>query len=142
MCSGSFINARFTRRLPLIAGWLGGFVLQASVRSALLGTPLVAGLVPMTGMAFILYSFYMVSDPGTTPQRPAYQVLFGAGVAAAYGLLVAAHIVFDLFFSLTLVCVVRGAYLHAQAFLAGSAAPLAMPAVVHVQGATQREMES
>lgn len=144
VCSGTFINARFTKRLPLIAGWLGGFVLQAVVRSVLQGTPLAAGLVPMSGMAFILYSFYMVSDPGTTPQRPPLQVLFGAGVAAAYGALVAAHIVFDLFFSLTLVCVLRGAYLHAQAFLARSPERLAVPAVVTVtvQGATQREMES
>jgi hypothetical protein len=140
--SGTFINARFTKRLPLIAGWLGGFLVQSAVRSLLQGTPLMAGIAPMTGMAFVLYSFYMVSDPGTTPQRPAFQVLFGAGVAAAYGVLVAAHIVFDLFFSLTLVCVVRGTYLHVKALLDRGAQPLAVPAVVAVPGATQREMQS
>ncbi|HKP13153.1 MAG TPA: enediyne biosynthesis protein UnbU, partial [Blastocatellia bacterium] len=33
--SGTFLNARFTRKLPLIAAWLGGFALQAIARSVL-----------------------------------------------------------------------------------------------------------
>jgi hypothetical protein len=48
-------------------------------------------------------------------------------VAAAYSLLVGRHVVFDLFFSLTLVCVVRGGWLYAQSLLARRAA---VPAVV------------
>lgn len=134
VCTGSFLNARFTRRIPLILGWLGGFVLQAAVRSALAGTPLSAALVPMTGVAFVLYTFYMVTDPGTTPQRPARQVLFGAGVAAAYGLLVSAHVVFDLFFSLTLVCAVRGGALHVRALLARRAESPPLAPTLSVQG--------
>jgi hypothetical protein len=117
ICTGSFLNTRFTRRLPLIAGWLGGFVLQAVVRSWLGGTPLTAALLPMTGVAFVLYTFYMVTDPGTTPDQPLHQVIFGAGVAAAYGVLVGRQIVFDLFFSLSIVCFIRGALLLAQAKL-------------------------
>jgi hypothetical protein len=35
-------------------------------------------------------------------------VLFGASVAAVYGLLMVAHVVFGLFFALTVVCVARG----------------------------------
>lgn len=116
--TGSFVNYRFTQRWPLIAGWLGGFVLQAVVRSWWLGASLPAALVPMTGTAFILYTFYMVTDPATTPQHRWRQMLFGAGVAAAYGALVWQHVVFDLFFSLSLVCLVRGAGLFAQELLA------------------------
>lgn len=118
VCTGTFLNARFTRRLPLIAGWLGGFVLQALLRSWLSGAPVLPALLPMTGVAFVLYTFYMVTDPGTTPQQPAAQAAFGLGVAAAYGVLVGKHVVFDLFFSLSLVCAARGAWLHAQALLA------------------------
>jgi hypothetical protein len=118
LVSGSFINARFTGRLPLVAGWLGGFFLQALIRSLLFGTPFIDALLPMTGLAFILYTFYMVTDPATTPNRPLAQVAFGAAVAATYGLLMLAHIVFGLFFALTIVCVLRGFGIYLLALFA------------------------
>jgi hypothetical protein len=37
--SGSYLNIRFTRKLPLILGWLGGFFVQAVIRSQLFGIP-------------------------------------------------------------------------------------------------------
>lgn len=114
ICSGTFLNARFTGRLPMIAAWLSGFFLQAFLRSCIFGTPLVAGLIPMTGVAFVLFTFYMVTDPGTTPSKPVDQVIFGAAVAAAYGLLMVFHIVFGLFFALTIICVLRGIKLYGQ----------------------------
>jgi len=106
--TGTLINRKFTRRLPLISAWLIGFALQAALRSAIHGTPLLAGLAPMTGFAFILFTFYMVTDPATTPERPRDQRLFGLGVALAYGLLMELHMVFGLFFALVAVSVVRG----------------------------------
>lgn len=108
ICSGTFLNARFTRKLPLLAGWLGAFVLQAILRSAIFHNPLIPALLPMTGVAFLLFTFYMVSDPGTTPLKPRDQVIFGASVGFAYGILMMFHIVFGLFFGLTLVCCLRG----------------------------------
>lgn len=114
--SGTFLNARFTHKLPLIGAWLGGFILQAFLRSFIFGTPVVAALLPMTGMAFILYTFYMVTDPATTPSSYRAQVVFGAAVAAAYGLLVVVHAVFGLFFALTIVCAIRGLGIYAKAF--------------------------
>lgn len=134
ICTGSFLNTRFTQRMPLIAGWLGGFVLQATVRSLMNGTPWTAGLGPMTGVAFILYTFYMVSDPGTTPGRPKMQALFGLGVAVAYGLFVQAHIVYDLFLSLTTVCMLRGGYHHLLALLARRAEPAPVAAAASLGG--------
>jgi enediyne biosynthesis protein E5 len=116
--SGSFVNARFTGRTPLIAAWLGGFFLQALIRSLAFGTPLVAGLLPMTGLAFILYTFYMITDPATSPEKKGPQIVYGASVAAVYGLLVTAHIVFGLFFALTIVCIARGAWMYLMALIA------------------------
>ncbi len=116
VCTGSFLNARFTRRVPLILAWLIGFVAQAAIRSVIFETPLVAGLLPMTGLPFVLYSFYMVTDPATTPFRTRGQIAFGAGVAAVYGVLVMGHVVFDLFFSLTIVCTLRAVHLYAVAW--------------------------
>lgn len=114
VCTGTFLNARFTHRLPLIAAWLGGFVAQAALRSFFLGTPFEAGLVPMTGVAFILYTFYMVTDPATTPEGRRDQIAFGISVAATYGLLMVMHVVFGIFFALTIVCAVRGLGMYAM----------------------------
>lgn len=114
--TGSFLNARFTRRIPLILAWLGGFVAQAIIRSLIFDTPLLPGLLPMTGLPFVLYSFYMVTDPATTPFRRRGQIVFGASVAAVYGILLWSHIVFGLFFALTIVCTVRGIYFYVLAW--------------------------
>jgi len=113
--SGSFLNARFTRRIPLLVAWIIGFLLQAGVRSLAFDLSFLGELVPMTGMAFILYSFYMVTDPPTTPSKALSQVAFGLSVATVYGLLMVGHIVFGLFFALTIVCSVRGIWLYISA---------------------------
>lgn len=115
IATGTLINRKFTRRLALIGAWLMGFALQAALRSAIHGTPLLAGLAPMTGFAFILFTFYMVTDPATTPERPREQRLFGFAVAFAYALLMELHVVFGLFFALAAVSIVRGVALWLSA---------------------------
>ena len=110
--TGSFLNTLFTRRIPLVLAWLGGFALQAVVRHFLTGSALIPSLAPMSGMAFLLFTFYMVPDPGTTPSAPSRQALFGASVAALYGVLLVLHVTFAPFFALCLVCAVRGVALH------------------------------
>lgn len=105
--SGTLINLRFTGRLPLILAWWGGFLAQAVLRNLLLGTALVSALNPMIGVAFVLFSFYMISDPATTPFGVRSQVAFGVSVAAVYGILVVMHVVFGLFFALSTVTCVR-----------------------------------
>jgi enediyne biosynthesis protein E5 len=119
VCTGTFLNARFTHRLPLIAAWLAGFVAQAAVRSLFFDSPFEAALVPMTGVAFILYTFYMITDPATTPESRRDQIAFGLSVAAVYGLLMVAHVVFGLFFALTIVCTVRGVWMFARHWVKG-----------------------
>jgi Na+-translocating ferredoxin:NAD+ oxidoreductase RnfD subunit len=114
--TGSFLNARFTRRTPLIIGWITGFAAQAIMRNLFFGTSWEAGLNPMTGIAFLLFTFYMITDPGTTPVKHINQAFFGAGVALAYSVLLMLHISFGLFFSLALVCAIRGAVLWVLAF--------------------------
>jgi hypothetical protein len=111
MCSGTLINVKYTSRLVLLLSWLGGFVAQALLRHLLLGNALLPSLSPMTGLAFLLFTFYMVTDPPTTPSSKRGQVAFGLGVASAYGLLMAFHIVFGLFFSLVIVCGIRGSWI-------------------------------
>ena len=135
VCTGTFLNARFTHRLPLIAGWLGGFVAQAALRSLFLNTPFEAGLIPMTGVAFILYTFYMVTDPATTPSGWRDQIVFGVSVAAVYGVLMVTHVVFGLFFALTLVCAFRGLCAYAMRWLKRREPIAATPAAALVREA-------
>jgi hypothetical protein len=110
--SGMFLNWRLTGKMPLILAWLGGFVAQAAVRAAVLDATFVAALLPMTGLAFLLFTTYMVTDPGATPSSLHGQVAFGLAVAAVYGILLTLHIVFGLFFALVITSALRAAGLY------------------------------
>lgn len=112
--TGTFLNHRFTNRLPLIGTWLLAFMLQAAVRSYWFDTPLLPALLPMTGVAYVLFTFYMVTDPGTTPTSLEGQIMFGGAVGLLYGVMMAYHVSFGLFFALTLVCALRGTWLYYQ----------------------------
>lgn len=111
ICSGSYLNIKATGRMPLILAWVSAFAVQATIRSAINGTPLIAAWLPMTGFAFILFTFYMITDPATSPSRTSSQIVFAAVVAAFYGLLMELHIVFGLFYALTIVTGARGGWI-------------------------------
>lgn len=135
LSAGTMLNAKLTGKMPLILGWVGGFVAQALIRTAVDGTSTWSALLVMTGTAFILYTNYMITDPGTTPVAPWRQVAFGVGTAVVYGLLVSLHIVFGLFFALSIVCAIRGVGLafvsisRRRAALAGERVRVPEPAV-------------
>ncbi|MEU7526066.1 enediyne biosynthesis protein [Saccharothrix sp. NPDC042600] len=120
--TGTMLNAKLTDRMWLIFGWLTFFALQAIVRGILFDTSIPGGLAVMTGVAFILYTNYMVTDPGTTPSRPGAQFAFGAGVALAYGLFMVMHIAYGLFIATALVCLIRGMFLWGLHFVNKAAA--------------------
>lgn len=112
--SGAMLNAQLTRKMPLILTWLGAFVLQAVVRAAFFDISLTSALLPLSGVAFLLFTFYMISDPGTTPFDRRGQIAFGATTAVVYGVLVSVHIVFGLFFALVLTSAGRGVLVLAR----------------------------
>jgi hypothetical protein len=119
--SGSFLNIKFTKRICVALGWVTGFFAQAVFRHYAFGSSLTGALLPLTGVTLVLFTFYMVTDPATTPCMPRGQFVFGASVAAMYGLLVSLHIVFGFFFALAAVSLVRGATLYAQNYLKNTA---------------------
>ncbi|WP_271220662.1 enediyne biosynthesis protein [Streptosporangium carneum] len=108
---GSMINGKLTGRMPLIVAWVGVFALQSIVRGLFFGTSISGALGTMTGVAFILFSNYMITDPGTSPSRPAAQMVFGGGVALTYGFYTAVHIPYGIFFATATVCLIRGVFL-------------------------------
>jgi hypothetical protein len=115
--TGTMLNAKLTGRMWLIFGWLSVFALQAIVRGILFDTAIPGALAVMTGVAFILYTNYMVTDPGTTPSKPGAQFAFGAGVAIVYGLFMVAHVAYGLFFATAIVCLIRGMFLWSLHFV-------------------------
>ncbi|MEU4744139.1 enediyne biosynthesis protein [Actinosynnema sp. NPDC023658] len=108
--AGTMLNGMLTGRLWLIMAWLIGFALQAIIRGMILDTSIAGGLGMMSGIAFVLYTNYMVTDPGTSPSKPAAQVAFGGGVAAVYGILMGMSIPYGLFFATAIVCLIRGGF--------------------------------
>ncbi len=73
-----------------------------------MGEPVMPSLAPMSGFVFYLFTFYMVSDPGTTPAPVGHQILFGSAVGLAYGCLMLLNVRFTIFFALAVVCAARG----------------------------------
>jgi hypothetical protein len=113
VCSGTFLNARFTKKMPLITAWLSAFILQAVIRHALFSTSLLASLAPMTGVAFLLFTFYMITDPQTSPSTVRGQTIFGCSIGAVYGLFMIFHVVYTIFGALMVVCIARGIMIYA-----------------------------
>jgi hypothetical protein len=114
---GTMINGKLTGRMWLILGWVGMFAVQAVVRGILFDTSIPAALAMMSGVAFILFTNYMVTDPGTSPSKPASQLAFGAGVALVYAFLMVAHIAYGIFFATAIVCLTRGLFLWGLHFV-------------------------
>lgn len=106
--AGTIINALLTKRVALIVGWLGGFAIQAFLRAWIWDVALFSALGVMTGVAFVLFTNYMITDPGTTPSKPMNQFMFGSSVAMVYGVLMLFNVVYTLFFAVVVVCGVRG----------------------------------
>ena len=64
----------------------------------------------MTGVAFVLFTNYMITDPGTTPTKGRNQFMFGSAVGFVYGILMLFNVVYTLFFAVCIVCLARGGY--------------------------------
>lgn len=108
--AGTVINALLTKKIPLIVGWVGSFVIQALLRHYIWDVGLWTALSVVTGVAFVLFTNYMITDPGTTPRSGWMQFMFGSAVGMTYGVLMVFNVVYTLFFALTAVCLARGLY--------------------------------
>lgn len=116
LASGLLLNLTLTGKGPLVAAWLGGFAAQAVVRSLVSDAHLLAALSPMTGAAFLLFTNYMITDPGTSPLRPRNQVIFSLTAAALYAVIIELHLVYGLFFCVLGACALRGVVLWGVAW--------------------------
>jgi hypothetical protein len=110
LTAGTVLNAMLTKKTALIVGWMGSFAIQAFIRHWIFGVQLNTALGVMTGVAFVLFSNYMITDPATTPSphKGMAKFMFGSAVGTVYGVLMAFNVVYTLFFALSLVCACRG----------------------------------
>lgn len=115
--TGTILNSRFTLRVPLILAWVGGFAIQSFLRTMVFGLAPETGAMIMSGVAFILFTFYMAPDPGTTPSSMRSQIIFGLSLAAMYSVWVMLHQPFGLFYALFFVCAARGVILNVEEWL-------------------------
>lgn len=125
---GMRLNLLFTGRLPTIAAWLGTFITLAFCRAWFLGIGVAAELGVLTGIPMVLFTFYMITDPQTSPSRLRNQILFGASIATAYNVLLMMHVNYTMFYSVTAICVIRGLWL----FATGLRAPAVATAPRHI----------
>jgi hypothetical protein len=131
---GFRLNLLFTGRLPTVASWLVSFIALGVFRAWLFNGPVAAELVILTGIPMVLFTLYMITDPQTSPGRLRSQILFGAGIAAAYSLLLVLHVQYTMFYSVMLVCAVRGAAIAAYNLIAPAAKTEPAPVPVAAQG--------
>jgi hypothetical protein len=123
---GVRLNLLFTARIPIVLSWLTTFVILGAARAWMHHAPVAAELVVLTGIPMVLFTFYMITDPQTTPSGRTGQILFGAGIATAYSALLLLHVQYTMFYSVTLICGLRGLWLLALSHR--EPAPAAAPA--------------
>jgi enediyne biosynthesis protein E5 len=105
---GFRLNLFFTGRLPTIGAWLGTFLVLSGIRASVLGTPWSAELVVLTGIPLVLFTFYMITDPQTSPTPVRGQIIYGGSIALAYAVLLALQVQYTMFYSVAFVCGARG----------------------------------
>ena len=111
---GSRLNLLFTGRWPLISSWLGSYAVISFFRSMWLGSPWSAELIMFTGIPLVLFTFYMITDPQTSPSRPRSQMIFGISIAIAYEVLLALQVQYTMFYAVGAVCALRGSIIALQ----------------------------
>jgi enediyne biosynthesis protein E5 len=112
---GMRLNLLFTGRIPTVLSWLVTFIALGCGRAWFLHhASALAELVPLTGIPMVLFTFYMITDPQTSPSRLRSQILFGSGIAFAYSVLLLLHVQYTMFYSVTAIAATRGMWLYAQ----------------------------
>ncbi|MEM8770864.1 MAG: RnfABCDGE type electron transport complex subunit D [Pseudomonadota bacterium] len=105
--AGMFVTYRAARfDVPLI--FLGVFAALLIGRALWLGDPLSIPLLRLQNGALILFAFFMISDPKTTPDGALARAIFAGGAAlAAYVMTFHFFMADGLFYALALLCILR-----------------------------------
>jgi enediyne biosynthesis protein E5 len=107
ICLACLVLSR-AKRADIAIAFLGSYVAILLVRALYLGDPLAIPMKQMQSGALLLFTFFMITDPKTTPDRRGARMLFAVLVAAAGAWLQFAHympqgLIYALFFASPLV---------------------------------------
>lgn len=101
-----FFIAYKVRRFHLVAAFVGSVAVFGLIRS-LLGTTSLATLsVTLLSGSFILFTFFMITDPQTSPGTVRGRLCYGVAVAAVDALLRVMGVPYSLFLALLIVCAI------------------------------------
>ncbi len=106
-----FLIATRVKRLTLCLSWLGTFLIIAVLRSLISGWPLITTLAPATGAAFMLVTFFMITDPMTTPSSSFARILFGISLGMIDGVLRYFQVINSPLYALFILCALRAVFL-------------------------------
>lgn len=71
----------FAKRLYVVVSYLAGFAVFAYLRHLIFGMPILLAYGPLLGAAFQLFTFFMITDPRTSPPTWKKGVVFGIAIA-------------------------------------------------------------
>lgn len=92
--------------VPLI--FFGAYAALIVSRALWLGDPLAAPMAQLQNGAFLLFAFFVIPDPKTSPDGAAARAVFAAGAAIlAFALSYRFHIEDGIFYALAIMCVLR-----------------------------------
>jgi Na+-translocating ferredoxin:NAD+ oxidoreductase RnfD subunit len=98
------------RRWPTVLGFVVAYVVTALVRVRYTGTPMSITLwSQVTGGAFWLFCFSMITDPRTSPEGRKEQFAFGSAIGFLDFWFQVAFVVFSYFYALFSACLLRAA---------------------------------
>jgi len=80
VCLASLVLSR-AKRADIAIAFLGAYVAILFARAIYLGDPLAIPIKQMQSGALLLFTFFMITDPKTTPDRRTARLLFAALVA-------------------------------------------------------------
>jgi Na+-translocating ferredoxin:NAD+ oxidoreductase RnfD subunit len=99
-------------RLPLVLAFWLAFAVSAAIRARMTHVPIEITLgAAASGGAFMLFSFFMITDPRTSPSSRGGMMLYGAGIGAIDFFFQLQTAVFSFFYALFVVCMLRTAWL-------------------------------
>jgi Na+-translocating ferredoxin:NAD+ oxidoreductase RnfD subunit len=109
-------------KLPLVLSFWACFVAGAFLRAYVMQAPITLTLwATASGGAFMLYSFFMITDPKTSPASTGGMIVYGAAIGLIDLVLQLNTAVFSMFYALAIVCACRGIYFVVTDLIANGA---------------------
>ncbi len=98
-------------KLPVVLSFWAFFVIGAAIRSVAIDMPLEITLwAQVSGGAFMLFSFFMITDPMTTPATTRGMIIYGFSIGLVDTLFQLNTAVYSVFYALFFVTATRGLY--------------------------------